>query len=532
MKKILYALGVLLLAVAAVFFMRSYWEKETIALIDQYIEQHQPGAGVTIHNSDLDYAGSSTTQAFIASEPYVLNIQGSLKTYSLGGVSRGHDFSGQVPFVSPVTNRPDSFGMQAWYSGLTELYGNYITNDGIPGRIDKTTFGNDVVTRIAYNANDGITQGKCRSQILSFPVPPRTHARWDLNVAFGKPDGVSDWTLTPTGSSPVLFWQLWSENQLNPPLAMNVDTDSNDPSKLMIIVMQRVGGAPSPVAIATIHGISRYTLTPIVIEAFLDERTIANSGTGSLKIWVQDNLILEQIGPQLATGSGTHIWVLASYLWNNPNPYPYTRATFWKTAKMLVYPSNPTLPTANDTTAPSSPLNLVASSPDASKVYLSWTASTDQVGVSGYRIYRGDTEIATSTITSLTDTDVIGGTNYNYKVQASDIAGNLSDASNIADVAVPPQAFIRPNISSFYVSDINTNAVNLNWSTNDQTTGVVYFGKTLNLGDSRTDWTLANKHSLFINGLESNTRYYYKIVSYTQDLKTSVETSIFDFTTQ
>jgi hypothetical protein len=489
-------------------------------------------AGLAIPDSEIDYPGASTTKAFVASEPFVLNIQDSNKIYSLKERSRSHDFSGPVPFVNPITNSPDSLGMQAWHSRLTELYGNNITNAGVPGRIDKTTFGNDVVTRIAYNVNDGITQGKCRSQILSFPVPPRTHVRWELNGAFGKPDGVSDWTLTPTGSSPVLFWQLWSENQSNPPLAMNVDTDSNDPSKLMIIVMQRVGGATRPAAIATIHGISRYTLTPIVIEAFLDERTIENSGKGSLKIWIKNKLIIEKVGPTLAMGNGTHIWLMDSYLWKNPKPYPYTRATFWKTAKMLVYPSNPTLPTTGDTTAPSSPLNLVATSPDASKVYLSWTASTDQVGVSGYRIYRGDTEIATSTITSLTDTDVIGGTTYNYKVQASDIAGNLSDASNIAYVAVPPQAFIRPNISSFYVSDINTNAVNLNWSTNDQTTGVVYFGKTLNLGDSRTDWTLANKHSLFINGLESNTRYYYKIVSYTQDLKASVETSIFDFVTQ
>jgi hypothetical protein len=532
MKKILYALGVLLLAVAAVFFMRSYWEKETIALIDQYIEHHQPGAGVTIHNSDLDYAGSSTTHAFIASEPYVLNIQGSLKTYSLGGVSRGHDFSGQVPFVSPVTNRPDSFGFQAWYSGLTELYGNYITNDGIPGRIDKTTFGNDVVTRIAYNANDGITQGKCRSQILSFPVPPRTHARWDLNVAFGKPDGVSDWTLTPTGSSPVLFWQLWSENQLNPPLAMNVDTDSDDPSKLMIIVMQRVGGAPSPVAIATIHGISRYTLTPIVIEAFLDERTIANSGTGSLKIWVKDNLILEQIGPQLATGTGTHIWVLASYLWNNPNPYPYTRATFWKTAKMLVYPSNPTLPPTGDTTAPSIPQNLVATSPDASKVYLSWTASTDQVGVSGYKIYRGETEIGTSTTTSLTDTAVIGGTTYNYTIKSSDIAGNLSAASNTASVTTPQVAVTKSNISSFNVSNITTNSARFNWTTNVPTTGVVYFGKTANLGNSKTDWTLTTSHSLTINWLSPRTKYYYKIVAWTQGLKASVTSAVTSFTTK
>src|SRR5215467_10643569 len=41
-----------------------------------------------------------------------------------------------------------------------------------------------------------------------------------------------------------------------------------------------------------------------------------------------------------------------------------------------------------DTTAPTSPTNLVASAPSSSQIRLTWTASTDNVGVSGYRVER------------------------------------------------------------------------------------------------------------------------------------------------
>ena len=57
---------------------------------------------------------------------------------------------------------------------------------------------------------------------------------------------------------------------------------------------------------------------------------------------------------------------------------------------------------------------------------LSWTASTDNVGVTGYEVYRGTTLIKTVTGTSTSDTTVAAGTTYGYTVKAKDAAGNVS----------------------------------------------------------------------------------------------------------
>jgi chitinase len=63
-------------------------------------------------------------------------------------------------------------------------------------------------------------------------------------------------------------------------------------------------------------------------------------------------------------------------------------------------------------------------------VSLAWNASTDNVGVTGYNVYRGGTLVTTATGTSYTDGGLSAGTAYSYTVRARDAAGNLSAASN------------------------------------------------------------------------------------------------------
>src|SRR5205814_8670050 len=63
-----------------------------------------------------------------------------------------------------------------------------------------------------------------------------------------------------------------------------------------------------------------------------------------------------------------------------------------------------TAPPPPDTTPPSVPTGLTASASSSSQINLSWTASSDNVGVSGYRVYRGGTQIATTSATSSTNT--------------------------------------------------------------------------------------------------------------------------------
>lgn len=86
----------------------------------------------------------------------------------------------------------------------------------------------------------------------------------------------------------------------------------------------------------------------------------------------------------------------------------------------------------SDTTPPSTPTNLSATTVSSSQINLAWTTSTDNVGVTGYQIYRGGTLLTTVTGTSYNNTGLTPSTPYSYYVRATDAAGNFSGNSNTA----------------------------------------------------------------------------------------------------
>jgi chitodextrinase len=93
-----------------------------------------------------------------------------------------------------------------------------------------------------------------------------------------------------------------------------------------------------------------------------------------------------------------------------------------------------------DTSPPSAPANLTATASAGGQVDLAWSASTDNVGVTGYRVERcqgsGCTsfaEVATPTAASYRDSGLSSSTTYRYRVRAADGAGNLSGYSGVAD---------------------------------------------------------------------------------------------------
>jgi hypothetical protein len=83
----------------------------------------------------------------------------------------------------------------------------------------------------------------------------------------------------------------------------------------------------------------------------------------------------------------------------------------------------------SDTQAPSTPTNLTATVNSSTQINLSWTASTDNVGITGYKIYRDDSEIATTVNTSYLDTELTVETTYSYRVSAYDVGENNSNQS-------------------------------------------------------------------------------------------------------
>ena len=103
-----------------------------------------------------------------------------------------------------------------------------------------------------------------------------------------------------------------------------------------------------------------------------------------------------------------------------------------------------------DTTPPSQPGTLGATAVSSGEIDLSWSASTDNVGVSGYRVERCQgvgcsnfTQIGTAVSSSYADTSAVANSSYSYRVRATDSAGNLSTYSNTATTTTPSSLSIQ-----------------------------------------------------------------------------------------
>lgn len=104
-------------------------------------------------------------------------------------------------------------------------------------------------------------------------------------------------------------------------------------------------------------------------------------------------------------------------------------------------PAQITVATLADTEAPSLPANLAAT-PGYVTMGLSWSASSDNAGVTGYRIYRDSVLRATTPDAAFGDTGLVPGVEYDYEVAAVDSAGNESaraplTVSTLADTEAP-----------------------------------------------------------------------------------------------
>jgi len=105
-------------------------------------------------------------------------------------------------------------------------------------------------------------------------------------------------------------------------------------------------------------------------------------------------------------------------------------------------------PPAPDTTAPTVPAGLTAAAVSGTQVNLAWSASTDNVGVTGYYVYLNDAPLAATSSTSFSHTGLTAGATYSYRVSAFDAVPNHSawTATPVAVTTRVPDT-TRPNVS-------------------------------------------------------------------------------------
>ena len=133
-----------------------------------------------------------------------------------------------------------------------------------------------------------------------------------------------------------------------------------------------------------------------------------------------------------------------------------------------------------DTTPPTAPSNLTATVVSGSQINLAWTASTDNVGVTGYQVERcqgtGCSSFAlVTTITGTTynnNTGLSAGTSYSYRVRATDSAGNLSPYSNIASATTLSDTTPPTAPSNLAATVVSGSQINLAWTASTDNVGV------------------------------------------------------------
>ncbi|MFK6999361.1 reprolysin-like metallopeptidase [Flavobacterium oreochromis] len=164
---------------------------------------------------------------------------------------------------------------------------------------------------------------------------------------------------------------------------------------------------------------------------------------------------------------------------------------------------------SSDTTAPTAPTTLTASGTTQTTTNLSWTASTDNVGVTAYDVYQGSTLIGSTASTTYNVTGLTASTTYSFTVKAKDAAGNISNASNITNVttSAPAADTTAPTAPTLSASGTTATSTNLSWSGASDNVGVtgydVYQGATLVGSTSSTTYS--------VTGLTASTTYSFTV---------------------
>jgi chitodextrinase len=179
-------------------------------------------------------------------------------------------------------------------------------------------------------------------------------------------------------------------------------------------------------------------------------------------------------------------------------------------------PATATTPEELDPTIPTTPLNLTAVAVSPTQVNLSWTASTDDVRVVGYHVYRNGVLVATVTGTSYSDGDLRPGTSYAYTVDAYDKDGNVSPLTPRVIVVTPGlNAVGTAGTSSTTPTNVvatprGPNEVILSWTASTGTGGIAGYDVYVNgmlVGKSATN-------SYTVTGLFPATNYRFEVVAH------------------
>ncbi|WP_347174389.1 endonuclease [Polaribacter uvawellassae] len=159
--------------------------------------------------------------------------------------------------------------------------------------------------------------------------------------------------------------------------------------------------------------------------------------------------------------------------------------------------------TGSDTEAPTTPTNVVASNQTTTSIDLSWTASTDNVGVTGYNVYVDDVLTAQTANTTITISGLTTNTSYAFTIEAKDIINNKSAKSTVVN-ATTLQDTAAPTVpTNIVASNISGTTFKITWDASTDNTAVtgydVFVDGNFNVSTTETTYSFS--------GLTASTTY-------------------------
>ena len=166
--------------------------------------------------------------------------------------------------------------------------------------------------------------------------------------------------------------------------------------------------------------------------------------------------------------------------------------------------------TEPDATSPADPAGLKAIGADKNKIVLLWDASTDNVGIAGYNVYRGNTRIGKAAYSVYFDSSGLApGTPYCYQVEAFDGAGNTSAKSGQACASALAVSDVTPPSApaGLIASPASATQISLTWTASTDDTYVLSYRVSRDGGEIATD----PSPGFVDTGLAAHTRYCYTV---------------------
>jgi chitodextrinase len=185
---------------------------------------------------------------------------------------------------------------------------------------------------------------------------------------------------------------------------------------------------------------------------------------------------------------------------------------------------------STDTVAPSAPTSLAASGTTQTTTNLSWTASTDNVGVTGYDVYQNGVFKANTASTSYVVTGLSASTAYSFYVIARDAAGNSSAQSNTVNVTTltpAPDTTAPSTPTSLAASGTTTTTTNLSWTASTDNVAVTGYDVYQN-GAFKANTASA---SYAVTGLTAATAYTFYVIARDAAGNSSVQSNTVNVTT-